>query len=373
MSAHVLERLSALLDGELSAPERDSVEVHLRTCAACSGHLEVLRAVDAGTRALSVSAPPGYFEALPGRVRARLEGAPRPRTFRLPVWTWAVAAALLVAVVTPFVDRTPPASRAPDAPAAVEYPAPAAGAPAPALPDSSDREEPAASRNLAAPKDDTAKLRKQATAEDRADRQVPAAEAPRLSEKKEMEAKAYLQEAQGERERSVESAGPRKSGPGGPSAQQQAPLQAQAAPAYAPPPAARPAESAEALDSSRDESVLEKTAPRGTALGRTAPAVLPSEERSYQALLAPVPHSLTALRERREAWRSFSVVFRASPRADEARVRVIETGAEAWRLGADPADLARVREDATAYLDRPDAAQGARVRALLESLAAETP
>jgi hypothetical protein len=54
-------------------------------------------------------------------------------------------------------------------------------------------------------------------------------------------------------------------------------------------------------------------------------------------------------------------------------VRAIENGAEAWRLGADPADLTRVREDATAYLARSDATQGARVRALLESLATGMP
>ena len=98
-----------------------------------------------------------------------------------------------------------------------------------------------------------------------------------------------------------------------------------------------------------------------------------AEERIYEGLLAPPARTLAALRARREAWRSFSLEFPVSPRADEARVRVIENGAEAWRLGADPADLTRVREDAAAYLARSDATQGARVRALLESLATGMP
>jgi hypothetical protein len=69
-------------------------------------------------------------------------------------------------------------------------------------------------------------------------------------------------------------------------------------------------------------------------------------------------------------WRAFTREFPASPRADEARVRVVETGVEAWRVGADSSDLARLREDAAGYLARRDAAQPARVRALLEGLPA---
>jgi hypothetical protein len=324
-----------------------------------------------------VPAPDGYFEALPARVRARLQEQARPQTFRLPVWTWAVAAALLVAVVTPFIGPTPPASRAPEAPPPVEYPAPAAGAPpAAALGDSSDREGQVASRKLATPKDETTKLRKQAAAEERADRPETAAEAARPAPKKEsFEQKADLEDAYGERERSEESAASRKrANAGGPSMQQQVPLQGSPAPAYAPPPVAAPAtESVEALNSSRDERLAEDKAPRGAALGRTARAMPLAEERIYEGLLAPPARTLAALRARREAWRSFSLEFPTSPRADEARVRAIENGAEAWRLGADPADLTRVREDATAYLARADATQGARVRALLESLATGMP
>ncbi len=105
--------------------------------------------------------------------------------------------------------------------------------------------------------------------------------------------------------------------------------------------------------------------------GRVSSAVASSDERIFRLLQeATAPTTLAALRERREAWRSFTRDYPSSPRADEARVRVIQTGAEAWRVGADPADLARTREDAAAYLARRDAAQATRVRSLLESLPA---
>jgi hypothetical protein len=47
---------------------------------------------------------------------------------------------------------------------------------------------------------------------------------------------------------------------------------------------------------------------------------------------------------------------------------VVETGAQAYRLGSDPEDLSRLRDDARAYLERKDAPQAARVRAALEAL-----
>src|SRR5206468_3601629 len=105
MSEHVRDRLSAYLDQELVSMERTVVETHLHGCEACRWHLETLAAVDSAVRALPIEAPSGYFDALPGRVRARLERpAPRVRQvpLRLPAWTWAAAAALVLGVVTPL-------------------------------------------------------------------------------------------------------------------------------------------------------------------------------------------------------------------------------------------------------------------------------
>ena len=152
----------------------------------------------------------------------------------------------------------------------------------------------------------------------------------------------------------------------------------------APAPAAPAGERrADANEAARDERLVAKRsleAPRqqgsagaatSTAAGRVSSAVASSDEKIFRLLHdAAVPATLSSLRERREAWRSFTRDFPSSPRADEARVRVIETGAEAWRVGGDPADLSRTREDATAYLAREDAAQAPRARAVLEALSA---
>src|SRR6185436_20850234 len=59
-----------------------------------------LASLDDAARALPIDAPPGYFEDLPARVRARLD-TPTRRAWRPPAWSWAVAAALLLAIVTP--------------------------------------------------------------------------------------------------------------------------------------------------------------------------------------------------------------------------------------------------------------------------------
>ncbi len=81
-----------------------------------------------------------------------------------------------------------------------------------------------------------------------------------------------------------------------------------------------------------------------------------SPEAEYRRLLVPPAQTVAALRARREAWRAFVQRFPNSPQADEARVRVVETGAAAWRLGLDPDDRARAMEDAAVYLERKDAA-----------------
>lgn len=117
MSGHVQDLLSAYLDGELSPPERAMVEAHLAACDACAERLEDFTTLDTTLRALPVEPPPGYFDAFPGRVRERVRGqaAPAPR-WRVPVWGWAAAAALLLAVVTPLtLDR---ARQSPAVPAA---------------------------------------------------------------------------------------------------------------------------------------------------------------------------------------------------------------------------------------------------------------
>ena len=102
MSPHVVDRLSAYLDHELSVAEAASVREHLAGCETCAERLAHLAAVDAGVRDLKVVAPEGYFDSFASRVRTRVLATSRPRArFQVPAWSWAVAAAVLLAVIVP--------------------------------------------------------------------------------------------------------------------------------------------------------------------------------------------------------------------------------------------------------------------------------
>lgn len=68
-------------------------EAHLKICAACSEARILLLAQE--DEALPL-APAGYFEALSARITRKLPAARTQR--RLPAWTWAAAAAVLMAV-----------------------------------------------------------------------------------------------------------------------------------------------------------------------------------------------------------------------------------------------------------------------------------
>jgi hypothetical protein len=97
----------------------------------------------------------------------------------------------------------------------------------------------------------------------------------------------------------------------------------------------------------------------------------PSIDRELFALGQRRAGSADEARALREAWRAYLRTHPTGPQLDAARVRMIESGATAWRLGHDPADLKIVRADAAAYLARPGAAQQAHVRHLLADLPQE--
>jgi hypothetical protein len=88
-------------------------------------------------------------------------------------------------------------------------------------------------------------------------------------------------------------------------------------------------------------------------------------ERAFLRLAAVRPRSADEWRRLRDDWGSFAAAHPDDPRADEARVRAIEAGHEAWLTGRDPDDEATFRRDALEYLERPDARQAQRVRQLL--------
>lgn len=74
--SHPGYRLSALVDGELSAAERDRVHAHLAGCAACRAEANELRALKKRMRDLGDVAP---GDALTGRLTGIAEpGAPVP-------------------------------------------------------------------------------------------------------------------------------------------------------------------------------------------------------------------------------------------------------------------------------------------------------
>ncbi len=396
--SHPRERLSAFLDGELPVSELSEVESHVRACPECAREIEDLSAVDTMARGLAVEAPAGYFDTLPARVRARVR---RPRRWG-PMAAWAAAAAaVLVVVVTPLtLDRaasTPPARSLPvqaepapvaksqaDAPAStmapVAAPAANAAAGASAARRQADEQAQGGEEQARAKQEVSSRL----VARDRV-------EAPKLAKK---EAPAASEADRGRRDTADTLAfGESTTATPAPPA-----AAAPAAPAFAPPPPTAGAGTATAAvpSPSADKVVTGAAAepdaeggarPAGTrtaglagsrerkpptpgrAYATTDPARLADER--YQSLLDQRPATAADARALRDGWEAFARDQASGPRADEARVRAVEAGATAWRLGGDAADLARVRAAARTYLAAESAPQRERVRAALEGLPPE--
>jgi hypothetical protein len=366
VSEHVQERLSAYLDGELSTGDHAQVDAHLAGCEACARRLEALRAVDGAHRELPVRAPAGYFEAFPARLRRRLKPVPYEHSWRLPTWTWAVAAAALLAVVAPLVLRTP----RPAVPRREEEAPPPPNV-APAVPTAPAKEAP---RPMAAapilPRPAEARLPMAAG-------QAPAEQGVRPPE---------VRLAGGGRPVTTGGAAqgapaPLPGEPRGPAPASPAGDALAAASLAAPAPQSEEGKLAGALPErqgalatlARAQSArADEARPEGpTAESFLRKAAPRAEPDPYATLLARPATTAAEARELREAWRSFSRLHPEGARGDESRVRVVEAGARAYRLGSDPTDLTRIREDAREYLDRKDAAQAPRVRGILQDLGLE--
>src|SRR5258708_32247212 len=101
-------------DGEVSPPDGAVGADPVAGCEECSRRLQALGIVDAAARELPAEAPAGYFSAFPGRVRRRLEGDTRERSWRGPARARASAAApppaLVPALTLPrcLVPQGPP-------------------------------------------------------------------------------------------------------------------------------------------------------------------------------------------------------------------------------------------------------------------------
>jgi len=392
---HDVERLSAYLDRELSAADRAAVESHLRECPECSGRLGELAAIDAAVRALPVEGTPeGYFESLPSRVRGGLQ-ATRPRIQFGRPWVLSAAAALLLAVLTPATLRqmrspgTPPTDRpeeggraagdfdeADGPPSARDSAGPLAGSrPEPRPRPRSVAPAPVATEPAGPPETRAGEGRLQAPP------------APGTGSKRDRARTAPSEDETGPAGAGRDSAErSRAADAGGTSAARAAPDSSFARPpavedrAAAPTPAAtpglaaspgrkeeqRPAATAKAVEAQRQRMAAGGRLGAGEA-GAEDEGVSPSQAR-YESLLARPVTSPEDARALREAWRAFSMDHPDGPWADEARVRMVEVGADAYRRGGDPQDLALVRRDAAQYLKLGPATQARRVLAVLASL-----
>jgi len=384
MSVHVSDRLSAYLDGELSVVDAGGVRQHLASCDACSAELLELAAVDRAVRGLPVTAPDRYFDTFAPRVRTRIESSGRARGGRgLPRWTWALAAALLLAVILPRIpwDRAAPAAR------------PAASHPADKddhlETDSFARAQPSAAPATFPPaplvvgRDEEESLRRQGPG--RLDEKQPSS----IVDQPKAEAAPSPGKARGQyaepppKAAALSTAETRVA----PEQQPQAPAPSARTPAAAASytgAAAANAAPAEAEKLSADfglgdeaaagvegavaeepraKEQLEKKAERPA---RAQPgSVAAGRSGALHSLDSRVARSLEERRALREAWRKFARDHPEDPRADEARVRVVALGAEIARETSKSEDVAQLRADGTAYLARADARQKERVKALL--------
>lgn len=363
-----MDRLSEYLDGELPAFARSEVESHLRGCAACARHLEELAAVDAAARELPVPAPPGYFDSLPARVRVRL---PARRRKSPPVWVWAAAAGIAVAAVVPLLfeqTRSPlpePAlvrEQAPPSPAIASTPAapPREEAPAAApadVPAAGRAHDKVAAKDVGAMKPAPYEAR----AAENAAAPPPAAAAPPAQVQK--------------------HGGPWAQAPSGAPApprlatsdESQKP---QAARAAARPDEARPEtaqmEEARATREIQRQAGAEVKGEReqdrrsGLAGSIMTFAQAPTEETRYRALLARRTASAAEDRQLHDEWRALAASYPTGAHADEARVRALDALLSAYRREGEARDRERLREEAGLYLQRSDAAQARRVRAMLQ-------
>jgi putative zinc finger protein len=359
VSAHVLDRLSLYLDGELAAAARAEVEAHLRGCSACARHLEELAAVDAAARELPVPAPAGYFDSLPARVRARL---PVPRRRTPPVWVWAAAAGVALAALTPLLFRqtaspVPEAMRTEEA-GRVAAPPPtiAAAEPLEALPEGGER-----AKTRAAPKD--------------AGQSKPGpTPAPLLYKKAQENAAAARPSTTGQIQRhngpfaQAPAAGPPPQAPT-PALASQPAARVDEARAGEPPEEAPARAAKEVQREAAVEGKLERDqAGAGVLSDSMEPAQARGEDARYRGLLARQPASADAARKLHDDWAAFAKAHPDGPRADEARVRALDALLSAYRRGGEARDLQRLRDEAALYLQRSDAAQAHRVRAMLESV-----
>ncbi|MCU0240858.1 MAG: zf-HC2 domain-containing protein [Vicinamibacteria bacterium] len=349
MTAHVQDRLSAYWDNALESTERMAVEGHLSICEECRQALQEIAEVDGWLRDMPVEAPPFYFTRLPGHIRDRLNADAAKIPWRLPAWSWAAAAALIMAIAIPLiVIETERISK----PIAREAEAPMAP-PAPAVGPVSTMET----------KDETAVTRDRSTA--------PTTRGHADAESNTSPHAQMAEEAKG---------GEPASGFAG-------------APTAAPPPSrvapseqkaqALPQPSLSVADEARaDKPDVEREAQRPEDLRGLGYVDDVQQERgepdkakkerdgavaAAQKQAGAAPARVGLLRRQCALWRSALRQQASGAEADQTRLRLIAASFEIYALTSMPADLAAARREAQAYIERPDATERERIRALLRN------
>jgi hypothetical protein len=362
LSGHERERLSAYLDGELSLDERAAVEAHLAACGECTGFLARLSGADDAASALPVEPPEGYFDSFAGRVRARLEGRREATSrSRVPAWTWAAAAALLLAVVTPLtlrharpvVDEAAPVLEgarptAPDAgPRAKADRDVASGAPEPRpeAPESAARAAPAQPTPPAAPR------------RSRAQAPTPAAAPPQAYQEAKDEAADSFFAREPPAPQARDEAAPRQDSPGE--------AEEQVAGGGAPEDASHAKTSRVAPDAAVTAEAASPLLSAASTKREARAARIEREEDAFRRLEAQRPSSAAGWRRLREQWSALAISEADPVRADDARVRAIAAAREAWWASGDSTDEAVFRAGAESYLRRQDARQKPHVELLL--------
>jgi AcrR family transcriptional regulator len=341
VSAHERERLSAYLDGELPPGERALVAAHLAGCEDCAAFLAGLEAADRAGAQLSAEPPAGYFDGFAARVVERIEARKTAaRARRPPPWAWAAAAALLLAVVTPLtLHRSGTAPAKPPRPAVL---GPNQATPAPPAPEPERKSVPA---RPAAPS-----------------ASAPPASVPPVSG--EGVSPAGRTERSNEAQTAFAREPARPSGAASLAGGAAPPAMAESGVSPAPPaalPEARGKGPGERVRTQAADSMLERPTRDVEVSGFVG---VEDAEAAFRRLLGRRPHSVDGWRLLRDDWAAFAAAEPDSPRADEARVRAIEAGYEAWRAGGGPGDEAAFRRDVRAYLERADARQADRVKGL---------
>jgi hypothetical protein len=320
-------RVHALHDGTLQGDSRAEAERHVAACADCARALAELRALDA-LAAEDPDVPAGYFEALPARIAARATRRPRAAWSRPVAWAGALAAALLIALVTPRLLQRPlaPAETALPPASAPKATRPAASAPPSLAAPVSASPAPALSDRASIPSADEAPASRAP---------APATPpAPAASEQDEVLPAPAPALAAESREEAARSAGPsRRERQAAVAAETEAPV--------------------------ADAVMVQKSA-AGASAGLAAGA-------GQASTAAPAPGALAQARAERDRL----VREALQPGADlAAQRRAFDAAAAVMRAGGDDADRALLRARAEVYLARtPDPAERRRVRAVLNELA----